>query len=513
MDLLFLFGGIVLGTLAASVAWQRRLSEHQRAAEARSLKLEEQVHRFEDQAREQAARLTESRHREDAAQRALQEEARLRAASEETAKRVPGLEGTVVQQNTELTNLRAELASLRTQIVDERRNLEEKMGILNDARAHLQDAFKGLSAEALRSNNEAFLQLARENLERFQQGAVADLDARRQAVDDVVRPLREHLGHVQVKLGELERQRLQAYSALDEQLKALVQLHLPQLHSETLNLVKALRQPSGRGRWGELQLRRVVEMAGMQPHCDFTEQTTATTDNGRLRPDLIVCLPGERRLVVDAKAPVDAYLNAIEAGDDESRRRFLVQHATQVRNHIAILAKKEYFEQFEITPDFVIMFIPGEAFFSAALEFDPGLIEHGVEQRVIPASPTILIALLKAVAYGWRQEAVTRNAQEVAELGADLYRRISDLADRWGEIGKRLGQMVEAYNKAVATLETRVLVTARRFAGLGVARHDDSIAPVEPVERAPRVLAAPEMIRHDALALESPRSTTEDERN
>jgi DNA recombination protein RmuC len=243
-----------------------------------------------------------------------------------------------------------------------------------------------------------------------------------------------------------------------------------------------------------LQLRRVVEMAGMQAHCDFVAQATAQGEDGRLRPDLVVYLPGGRRLVVDAKAPVDAYLSAVEAPDEESWRRFLQQHAAQVRAHMTNLGKKSYFDQFDVTPDFVVMFIPGEAFFSAALEVDPGLIEFGVSQRVIPASPTILIALLKAVAYGWRQEAVAEHAHRIAELGKELYKRIGDLAEHWARVGRRLGRLVEAYNSSVASLETRVLVSARRFEALGAVPVEGIIPPQESVEAVPRALTAPELL-------------------
>jgi DNA recombination protein RmuC len=302
-----------------------------------------------------------------------------------------------------------------------------------------------------------------------------------------------------------------AYTALDEQLRALVDVHLPRLHSETASLVKALRQPTARGRWGELQLRRAVEMAGMQPHCDFAEQTTVDTEAGRLRPDVIVALPGGRSLVIDAKAPVDAYLNTIEATGEEARRRFLAQHAAQVRGHMAQLGRKMYFEQFQHTPDFVIMFIPEEAFFSAALEADPGLIGHGVAQRVIPASPTTLIAL-KAVAYGWQQEEVARHAREVTALGNELYKRIADMARHWADMGKRLGQAVEFYNRSVGTLEGRVLVSARRFADLHAAPPTTAIAELEPIQIAPRPLTAPELrVDPERRALEAPAAPREDE--
>jgi len=439
----------------------------------------------------------EARHRRSEAEHArlLQQEAERRAAAEAEAARAPGLERALTEREQRVRELEARVAALETQLDHERRAAQEKLALLEEAQVKLADTFRALSAEALSHNNQAFLQLARENLERFQQAARTDLDARQKAVEDLVRPLHEQVDRIRAYLTEVEKQRAEAYGALSQQLRELAESHLHRLHQETANLVKALRQPTARGRWGELQLRRVVEMAGMQAHCDFVEQATGQGDDGRLRPDLVVQLPGGRRLVVDAKTPVDAYLSAVEAPDEESRRRFLLQHASQVRAHMAQLGRKSYFEQFDVVPDFVVMFVPGEAFFSAALEADPGLIEFGVQQRVIPASPTILIALLKAVAYGWRQEALAENAYRVAELGKELYKRIADLAEHWAAVGRRLGRAVEAYNASVATLETRVLVSARRFEALRAVPDGQALPELRPVEALPRPLTAPELLR------------------
>lgn len=424
----------------------------------------------------------------------LRSESERRAAAEAAAARVPTLEADLAQCNRQLAERGAKLVEIETRIVEERKAADEKLALVKQAETALSDAFKSLSADALKSNNQSFIELARATLEKFQEGARGDLEARQKAVDELVRPMRESLAQVDGKLGEIEKARLSAYSALHEQMKGLIETHLPLLRSETSNLVKALRQPTVRGRWGEIQLKRVVEMAGMLDHCDFVEQENLTTEEGRLRPDLIVRLPGGKRIVVDAKAAVSAYLDAAEATDDETQRARLADHARQVRAHMAALGRKGYWEQFDPTPELVVMFLPGEMFFSAALQQDPALIEFGVSEKVIPATPTTLIALLRAVHYGWRQEALATNAQEVAELGRHLYERIAVLAGHWSEVGRRLDQAVEDYNKSVVTLEQRVLVSARRLRDLKAAPEDKEIEVIEPVERTARALQAAALV-------------------
>ncbi|MCB1734937.1 MAG: DNA recombination protein RmuC [Gammaproteobacteria bacterium] len=393
-----------------------------------------------------------------------------------------------------LADAEADKRELGERLTQERRQASEKLAMLEDAQRKLSDAFKALSSEALNTNNKAFLELARSTLERYQQGAQADLTQRQKSIEQLAQPIRERLEKFDGKLEQLEKDRIGAYEGLNQQVKSLINDHLPQLHAQTASLVKALRQPQTRGRWGEVQLRRVVEMAGMVEHCDFDEQVNTDTEEGRLRPDMIVHLPGGGRIVVDAKAPVDAYLNAVEADSEEERQLQLVRHAAQVRKHINDLGRKSYHAQFDFTPEFVVLFVPGEAFFSAALTQDLGLIEYGADQKVIPASPTTLIALLKAVAYGWQQEALARNAREIAELGKSLYERIGTLAAHWTRVGSRLDQAVDAYNKSVGSLETRVLASARQFPALAGKAEEDALPEPPMIERQTRDLSASELL-------------------
>jgi DNA recombination protein RmuC len=384
----------------------------------------------------------------------------------------------------------------------------ERLKTYADAESRFRDAFSTLSSEALKSNTEQFLSLAQTRLQQARTEANADIESRKKSIEDLLSPMAKTLEHVDREIQESEKRRIASGATLVEKITALDSMG-QDLRGETQRLVNALKRPGVRGRWGELQLKRVVELAGMIEHCDFEEQQTLTVDERRYRPDVIVRLPGGKHVVVDAKAPLDAYLRALEAPDEPARQLLLQDHARQVRTHLMQLAAKGYAANIQPSPDFVVMFLPGEMFLSAALEQDPSLIEFGATgtgKRVIPASPTTLIALLRAVAYGWQQEAVARDAQQIAEYGRKLYEGVGKLAEHFDKLGTRLRSSLEAYNETVGSLEGNVLLKARKFKELRAADAGEDIRQLEPIDRVPRMLQAPELTDglpfHDADAEE-----------
>ena len=369
----------------------------------------------------------------------------------------------------------------------------ERLKAYSEGEARLREAFQALSADALKTNNEAFLSLAETRLREARTQATGDIDARKKAIEELLAPMAKTLEQVDRDIKDSERRRLEGGAQLLQRIASLDTAG-QSLRDETRRLTDALKRPGVRGRWGELQLKRVVELAGMIEYCDFMEQHTIQGgDDERIRPDVVVRLPGGKRIVIDAKAPLDAYLRALEAPDEAARQTLLGEHARQVRTHIGQLSAKSYFEKVASTPEFVVMFLPGEMFFSAALEQDPSLIECGVEKRVIPASPTTLIALLRAVAYGWQQEAMEENARKISDLGKSLYEAVRTLGDRFQTLGTRLKSSLEAYNEAVGSLEGNVLVKARKFKELQAANGGEEIKQLEPIDRVPRMLQAPEL--------------------
>lgn len=428
--------------------------------------------------------------------------ARLRAETQakliDAAERTQRAEASVAELRKQTEEERAELTRLRDQLASTQqartaadtrneetlKSLQEQKALLSQARSEMAEAFKALSGEALKTNNEAFLSLARTSFERLHAEAKGDLSQRQQAIDETVKPLQDALSRYESQIHLLEQSRQSAYGGLDQHLKSLADSH-QKLQQETGNLVKALRAPAVRGRWGEITLKRVAELAGMVAHCDFTEQVSVEGDDGRLRPDMVVQLPGSRQIVVDAKAVLSAYLEAHEAQDEAQRLDRLRQHAVQVRTRLDQLSAKAYWAQFPQAPEFVVLFLPGEHFLGAALEQDPTLIEDGFARSVVIATPTTLIALLRAVAYGWRQEQLGEHAQQVARLGKDLYERMAVLVGHLEDVGQALDKSVKSYNRAVGSISDRLLPTARKFKELGIAS-DKEVAQLEPIDSVPR---------------------------
>ncbi|MGH9450042.1 MAG: DNA recombination protein RmuC [Terriglobia bacterium] len=428
-------------------------------------------------------------------------ESRLAASRIDAEGRIRSAEGAITElraQAQEIPLLREKIhAEERSRVAAETRlqqaeaNLAEQHRLLNEAETKLADTFRALAAEALKSNDQHFIALARSTFETIQAQAKGDLETRQKEIGALVSPLKESLSRYEQQIREMEKSRLTAYVSLEEQLRSLSAIN-QQLQKETGTLTNALKGgPQVRGRWGEMTLRRSAELAGMAEHCDFVEQETFATETGRLRPDMVVNLPSGRRIAVDAKAPLEAFLQAASATSDAERTAALSRHSELVRDHMNKLASKAYWDQFEQNPEIVVLFLPGESFFSAALEQDHELMEDGMKKRVVLATPTTLVALLKAAAYGWRQESIEQNAREISELGKQLYDRLRVFLDHFTKMGGALARAVAAFNDATGSLESRVLIPARKFKELGAASGQD-LAEANPVEAMPRELAIPE---------------------
>jgi len=385
-----------------------------------------------------------------------------------------------------IAGLRDQNTALQVTLEMERKAAAEKQAAMDSARAQLSETFSALSSQALKHNTEEFLKLAQENLKQFQVKAHSDLSEKEKAIENLVKPIKDTLEKTEKQIRLMEHERKEAYGALTQHLHSMAQTQQA-LQGETRNLVKALSRPEVRGQWGELTLRRLAELAGMVEHCDFFEQEHTQTEIGALRPDMIVRMPGNREIVVDVKTPLDAYLRAMEASDDADKVRELEKHTKNIRERIRELASKAYWNQFKYSPEFVVLFIPGDQFLSSALDQDPNLLENAMQQKVILATPTSLVALLRAIAYGWRQEALTENAEYIRQIGDELYGRLSTFADHLNKLGRSLAGSVQHFNKAVGSFDSRILPSAKKFNEMGISANKD-VDRVEQIESSTRSL-------------------------
>ncbi len=463
-DVLYLIIGLAIGGAAAWLIVSYRLRA-ERTSEITRMQQECGSRLAEIEGRSKAAEAVVQELRSQVQQR---EEAAARLSSDIAAERQAKVEA--------LTRLDAA-----------QKGFDEQKALLEAMKKEMTDTFNALSSAALKSSSEDFLRLASESLGRVVSDTKGKLGEHQVAMDGMIKPLSDALKRYEEQIRIMEDGRHKAYGSLEEQLRALASTH-ESLQKETSNLVSALRRPEVRGRWGEMQLRRVAELAGMSEHCDFEEQVSVDTEKGRLRPDMTVKLPGDRRIVVDSKVSLSAYLEAVAAGTDEERKARLLKHGQQVRAHMMKLSSKEYWNQFDQSPEFVILFIPGESFLGVALDSDPTLIEDGIERKVIISTPTTFIALLRAIAYGWRQEQVTKNAQQIGVLGKELYERMSTLARHFSELGTAIERSISSYNKIVGSMESRVLPSVRKFRELGVSGAEE-VPVIEQIDQKPRNLS------------------------
>ena len=387
--------------------------------------------------------------------------------------------------NPPLQEAQKKVERLELEKINDNKLHEERLQMLDESRDQFYNAFAGLSQRALQENNTQFLQLAQETMGRFQQSAQVDLEYRKEAVEELIKPIQEALDRTNQQVNQIEKNRHETFGALNEQLKSIAG-EQNNLRQETRKLVTALRRPEVRGQWGEISLKRIAELAGMVEYCDFTEQQHKADKDRAIRPDMIVNMPDARQLIIDAKTPMDAYLDAASTEDDAERKIQLIRHAKIVRDHMRELASKRYWDQFKDAPDFVILFIPGDQFLSAALEHDKSLLADSLSERVILSTPSSLVALLRAVAFGWKQERLAENAGKIRELGEELYKRVAVYTEHMTRLGKTLNNSVEHYNKAVGSLERSVLPGARRFSELGI-QEKKEIPKTDMIENVPRM--------------------------